>query len=356
MGANENKPILGKREKIFLTGHTGFKGTWLTLLLEAMDHEVVGYSLAPRPNSLYERLGRSGAIQEHFSDIRDIETLNKAIRSAKPTIVIHMAAQPLVLESYRIPRETFEINAQGTANVLEAAFAASSVKVVGAVTTDKVYKNLETRYSYVETDALEGLSDPYSASKVAAEAVISGWKKISEVSQGPKIVTLRSGNVIGGGDFSEDRLIPDMVRSYLTGMPMQVRNPNSTRPWMHVLDSLVGYLKAIDNSSKNQVNEVFNFAPLEESLSVQKVLDIASQEWPKMFEVTLSATQAATTEANLLSLNANKSLELLGWKPYWSQESAIRSTISWWNAVLQKSITANDICAAEIAKVMKIGY
>lgn len=353
MGANENRPILGKKEKIFLTGHTGFKGTWLTLLLEAMGHEVIGYSLACASNSLYERLGRSGEIQEYISDIRDVEGLNKAIRAAKPTIVIHMAAQPLVLESYRIPRETYEINAQGTANVLEAAFAVETVGVIGAVTTDKVYKNLETQYSYVETDSLEGSSDPYSGSKVAAEAVISGWKKISEVSGGPKIVTLRSGNVIGGGDFSEDRLIPDMVRSHLTGTPIQLRNPNSTRPWMHVLDSLVGYLKAIDYSSRNNANEVFNFAPLEESLTVQEVLDIASQEWPAMFEVNFSATSIAKTEANLLCLNANKSVELLEWSPYWSQESAIRSTIRWWREIFEHEVTSKSRCERDIERVLR---
>lgn len=353
MGANENKPILGKKEKIFLTGHTGFKGTWLTLLLEAMGHEVIGYSLASVSNSLYERLGRSGAIQEYISDIRDVEELNKAVRATKPTIVIHMAAQPLVLESYRIPRETYEINAQGTANLLEAAFAVETVGVIGAVTTDKVYKNLETQYSYVETDALEGSSDPYSGSKVAAEAVISGWKKISDVSGGPKIVTLRSGNVIGGGDFSEDRLIPDMVRSYLTGVPITVRNPNSTRPWMHVLDSLVGYLKAIDHTSRASVNEVFNFAPLEESLSVQEVLDISSQEWPAMFEVNFSPPTTGKTEANLLSLNANKSVELLGWNPYWSQESAIRSTINWWQEILAHGMKPKSRCEIDIERVLK---
>jgi CDP-glucose 4,6-dehydratase len=352
VGAYENRTILGKKEKIFLTGHTGFKGTWLTLLLEAMGHEVVGYSLAPAPDSLYERLCRTGAIQEFIADIRDVDAVNKAMQAAKPTIVIHMAAQPLVLESYRIPRETFEINAQGTANVLEAAFAVGTAAVIGAVTTDKVYKNLETQYSYVETDALEGSSDPYSASKVAAEAVISGWKKISDVSGGPKIVTLRSGNVIGGGDYSADRLIPDLVRSHLSGKPIQVRNPNSTRPWTHVLDSLIGYLKAIDYTSKNGINEVFNFAPTGMSLSVKEVLDISLQEWPGICQVKILPEAASKSEANLLSLNSNKSSKLLNWKPCWSQESAVRSTIKWWEEVLSLEATPKSRCELDIERVL----
>ena len=353
MGTFEDRLILGKKQRIFLTGHTGFKGTWLTLLLEAMGHEVIGYSLAATSNSLYERLGRTGVVQECFSDIRDIDALNKAMRAANPTIVIHMAAQPLVLESYRIPRETFEINAQGTANVLEAAFAIGTVGLIGAVTTDKVYKNIDTQYSYIETDALEGMSDPYSASKVAAEAVISGWKKISDASGGPKIVTLRSGNVIGGGDFSDDRLIPDMIRSHLTCVPLKVRNPTSTRPWMHVLDSLIGYLKAIEYTDQSHTNEVFNFSPLEESLSVQKVIDISLQEWPSMFQVKFSDALTGKPEARFLNLNSNKALNQLNWKPTWTQENAIRSTVQWWNGILEKSMTANEACNLEIAEAIK---
>ena len=353
MGANENRPILGKKEKIFLTGHTGFKGTWLTLLLEAMGHEVIGYSLASTSNSLYERLSRSGAIQEYISDIRDVEELNKAVRAAKPTIVIHMAAQPLVLESYRIPRETYEINAQGTANVLEAAFTVETVGVIGAVTTDKVYKNLETNYSYVETDALEGSSDPYSGSKVAAEAVISGWKKISEVSGGPKIVTLRSGNVIGGGDFSEDRLIPDMVRSHLSGNPVEIRNPVSTRPWMHVLDSLMGYLRAIEYSKETSKSEVFNFAPHDNSITVKEVLDIALKTWPEMFEFKVLESPQVKTESSMLDLNPTKAMKELNWHAHWNQQESVEASIHWWRNILVSRQSVFEACQKEIQELLK---
>jgi CDP-glucose 4,6-dehydratase len=322
------------------------------LLLEAMGHEVIGYSLAATPDSLYTRLDRKSLINETIGDIRDMDLLTKAVKSAKPSIVIHLAAQALVLKSYEFPRETFEINTQGTANLFEAAFSTSSVRTIGAVTTDKVYKNIDTDHAYVESDPLEGSSDPYSASKVAAEAVICGYRKISDSYGGPNITTLRSGNVIGGGDFSEDRLIPDMVRSYLTGAPIQVRNPNSTRPWMHVLDSLIGYLEAIAYTTQNQDNEVFNFAPLEQSLSVQEVLDISIQEWPSMFRVEFSAATKAKSEARLLSLNSTKATLLLNWKPIWNQEDSIRDSIQWWKAILEKSMTANDVCAQAVAKVV----
>lgn len=351
MGANANGPILSNKEKIFLTGHTGFKGTWLTLLLEAMGHEVVGYSLSATPNSLYERLGRSRAIQEYISDIRDVEALKKAINSAKPQIVIHMAAQPLVLESYRIPRETYEINSQGTANVLEAAFEVGTVGTIGAVTTDKVYRNLETQYSYAETDALEGLSDPYSASKVAAEAVISGWKKISEVSGGPKIVTLRSGNVIGGGDFSENRLIPDLVRSHISGNIVEIRNPKSTRPWMHVLDSLIGYLRAIEYSAKCSKSDVFNFAPSDRSITVQEVLDTSLETWPEMFRYKTLENSLVKLESSILNLDPSKAINQLSWHNHWNQKESVVASIEWWKKILIERYSAFEVCQEEIREL-----
>jgi CDP-glucose 4,6-dehydratase len=347
-----NRDILGKSKKIFLTGHTGFKGIWLTLLLEEMGHEVIGYSLDAAANSLYERLGRKGVVQEYFSDIRDVDALNRAIRATNPTIVIHMAAQALVLESYRNPRETFEVNAQGTANLCEASFATESVKVIGAVTTDKVYKNLETTHSYLETDPLEGGSDPYSASKVAAEAVICGWKKIRDVSAGPQIVTLRSGNVIGGGDFSKDRLIPDFVRSNLNGSPVIIRNSQSTRPWMHVLDSLIGYLRAIDNSLQMDKSNVFNFAPVDKSLSVEEIIQIALDTWPGMFTYKNLENSEKIVEAQSLNLDPTKAINELGWSSYWDQQASVSNSVTWWKMIKDKACTVSEACYSEIKKVV----
>ena len=350
MGAFPRETIIGSKEKIFLTGHTGFKGTWLTLLLEELGHEVVGYSLNATADSLYKRLNRENSINEVIADIRDRDRLDKAIKDSKPSIVIHMAAQPLVLESYLNPRETFEINSQGTANVLEASFRTESVTVIGAVTTDKVYKNLETTHSYIETDALEGTSDPYSASKVAAEAVICGWKKIAAVNGGPSIVTLRSGNVIGGGDFSKDRLIPDLIRSFQSGNPVRIRNLESTRPWMHVLDSLTGYLSAINFSSLENTHNTYNFAPTDKSLTVGEVLDICLDEWPGMFTYESDSTVKSNSEANLLNLNPNKAMSELNWSPNWSQETAVRSTISWWKSTLIENVSAQELCGIELSR------
>jgi len=353
VGEFNYRDILGKNEKIFLTGHTGFKGTWLTLLLEEMGHEVVGFSLEAAPNSLFDRLGRQGFVNETIGDIRDINKLNAAMKTSKPSIVIHLAAQALVLGSYKDPRGTFEINAQGTANVLDASFSVGTVNVIGAITTDKVYKNQESQHAYVETDPLEGGSDPYSASKVASEAAISVWKKITDVSGGPRIVTLRSGNVIGGGDFSENRLIPDLVRGYLSGINVEVRNPQSTRPWMHVLDSLVGYLLAIDLSAKTSVHNTFNFAPLEESISVQHVINIALEEWPEMFKVKPHKNPKQYPEADLLNLNPSKAVEYLSWKPKWDQDSSIRSSINWWKKHYTQEINPDRLCKDEILRVLK---
>lgn len=352
MGAYENRSILGKKEKIFLTGHTGFKGTWLTLLLEAMGHEVVGYSLEPTPDSLFERLERRGKIDETYSDIRDLEALKKSIKNANPSIVLHLAAQPLVLDSYKKPRETFETNAQGTANLLEASFATSTVKTIGAVTTDKVYKNLGTTHPYTETDALEGGSDPYSASKVAAEAVISAWKKISELQAGPKIVVLRSGNVIGGGDLSADRLIPDMVRSHLSGAPLIVRNPNGTRPWMHVLDSLNGYLKAIEFAVKNETSETYNFSPSDESLSVKDLITEALRQWPQMFDYSEGYRDESQKEAKLLNLDSTKATRDLNWNCSWTQQEATASSIIWWKMVLEEEASPKEICELELKRIL----
>jgi CDP-glucose 4,6-dehydratase len=349
---NSINTVLSKHEKIFLTGHTGFKGTWLTLLLEEMGHEVVGYSLEAARDSLFYRLGRHGQIQEYQSDIRDRSSLIQAIESSKPTVVIHMAAQPLVIDAYKNPLETFQINSEGTANLLHASFASNSIHTIGAVTTDKVYKNIGTDYAYKESDPLDGGSDPYSASKVAAEAAISGWKKIASESGGPNIVTLRSGNVIGGGDFSENRLFPDIIRSYITGKPVQIRNPIATRPWMHVLDSLTGYLQAINHSIMNNRADTFNFGPKDQSLSVVEALEVALVRWPGMFSFTEQKGLKSSFEANFLNLDPTRAFSELGWEPHWSQVAAIESTIIWWRQVLLGELSALEACCLDIQSLV----
>jgi CDP-glucose 4,6-dehydratase len=213
---DEFQSRIGKSKKILITGHTGFKGAWLTLLLERLGYEVCGISLKAEKDSLYQILKREGAIQERFVDIRNREKLNSAIAEMCPSIIFHLAAQPLVLKSYREPVETFEINVTGTANLLDASFKSNSVEAVSVITTDKVYANDNTGRKFQENDPLGG-KDPYSASKVATESVVAAWQQIKKTSTGPGLITLRAGNVIGGGDSAENRLLPDLVKGFLKG-------------------------------------------------------------------------------------------------------------------------------------------
>ncbi|MBI3429249.1 MAG: CDP-glucose 4,6-dehydratase [Actinobacteria bacterium] len=270
---------------VLVTGHTGFKGTWLTLLLEKLDVPVVGLSLPALPNSLFERTNRFGVIQESFTDIRDFESVLKFVESTAPSVVIHMAAQPLVFESYKTPRETFEVNVMGSVNVLSASFEVGSVEAIGVITTDKVYRNDNSGRAFVETDALEG-KDPYSASKVGTEATSAAWRQIAKVSGGPKVISLRAGNVLGGGDWAENRLLPDLIRGYANGFATTVRNPQSTRPWQHVLDPLRGYILALE------------------------------------------------------ALVAGTSIEV--------QEESLVSTVKWWDNVLNKFMNPSDACQIDI--------
>jgi CDP-glucose 4,6-dehydratase len=247
---------------LLLTGHTGFKGTWMTFLLEHLNVHVVGYSLHAEKDSLYDRAERTAAIPEVFADIRDYETLEKFIDQQKPSTIIHMAAQPLVLKSYENPRETFDVNVMGTVNVLDIAFKKDFVKAIIVVTTDKVYRNDNSGRAFVETDPLEG-KDPYSASKVGTESVVAAWQQITKVSGGPRVVSVRAGNVIGGGDWATDRLIPDFLRAIDAGETLRIRSPNSVRPWQHVLEPLSGYLMLAERLVTDGATfaEAWNFGP-----------------------------------------------------------------------------------------------
>ena len=275
---DEFQSQIGKSKKILITGHTGFKGTWLTLLLERLGYELCGISLEAEKDSLFQTLNRAGAIQEKFIDIRNREKLNRAIVEMNPSIVFHLAAQPLVLKSYREPVETFEINVIGTANLLDASFTSKSIEAVSIITTDKVYANNNTGRKFQETDPLGG-KDPYSASKVATESVVAAWQQIKKTSTGPQLLSLRAGNVIGGGDSAENRLLPDLVKGFIKGEIVEIRNSKSTRPWQHVLDPLAGYLLATAYKVKNEDLSSVNFAPEGESLTVQRVSEIACSTW-----------------------------------------------------------------------------
>ena len=333
---------------VLLTGHTGFKGTWLTLLLERLGIEVFGYSLEPDKSSLYCRLGRTGKVIEVFDDIRNYNKLKEFMSKVQPTFVIHMAAQPLVLESYDRPKETFDVNVMGTINLLEISRIVESIKIVGVVTTDKVYKNTGSGRRFIESDQLEG-SDPYSASKVATESAIKAWSAIKSTGNNPRIVSLRAGNVIGGGDLANNRLIPDIIKGFQLGKKVEIRNSMSTRPWQHVLDPLFGYLAAIEHALHDDSARAFNFGPSEGSLSVGKVVDIASKILNVEFDL-IDNGLPLKYESKFLDLDSSLAREQLGWSPSWSQEEAITSTINWWQKVLVQKGDPYTLCLEDIEK------
>jgi CDP-glucose 4,6-dehydratase len=348
---------LGKRLRslegpILITGHTGFKGTWLTLLLEELEIPVVGYSLPPTQGSLFERAKRKGKILEEFGDIQNLIQFSGFLSRTQPVVIIHMAAQPLVLESYKTPLATFETNVMGTVNVLQSAFASKSVKAICVTTTDKVYRNDNSGRRFVESDALEG-KDPYSASKVGTEAVVAAWQQIGKMGQSPKLISVRAGNVIGGGDWSADRLIPDLVRGYVSSSEVQIRNPSSSRPWQHVLDPLRGYLLAIEHLLKGDTQPSFNFGPDGESLTVAEIVSIMKVEWPNAFKVKLLTEATEKIEATALGLNSDAAKEKLNWTPLFSQEEAVRRTAQWWRRVLDEGMDPSTAVEMDINEFFK---
>ena len=338
----QNSPVL-------VTGHTGFKGTWLALLFEYFGIDTVGYSLEPASDSLFYRMNKNTVVDQEFSDIRDKLKLQNFIYKHKPGAIFHLAAQPLVLDSYKIPSETFEVNVQGTVNLLEAAFACDSVKVVSIVTTDKVYRNKNLGEKFCETDPLEG-KDPYSASKVGAESAATAWRQLSKLYGGPTVLSLRAGNVIGGGDQAANRLLPDLIRAFTQKEKAKVRNPKSIRPWQHALDPLVGYVKATSYALNNGVENVFNFGPDSDGLSVRNVSEIAEKEWGNTPGIEYEGGGAPTEkESELLNLENSLAKKTLQWNPRWDQEEAVIRTVKWWKNVLSVKIDPYEACMSDIS-------
>jgi CDP-glucose 4,6-dehydratase len=332
---------------IFITGHTGFKGSWLSLLLKQLGIEHFGYSLEAEEDSLYKRANLEKVSKGVVGDIRDLENLSKVIKNVRPSAMIHLAAQPLVLKSYQDPLETFQTNCIGTANVLKAAFESPSVEIVLVITTDKVYRNNNSGRRFVESDPLEG-KDPYSASKVAAEAVCAAWQQMSKIAGGPKVLVARAGNVIGGGDFAKDRLIPDAIRAIISEQNLLVRSPEATRPWQHVLDPLIGYLKYIESVQSSLSGEPsLNFGPFEPSLRVDNVLEIAKDHFEEKLKVIYKDTNQEI-ESQALELDPSRAIAKLGWRPHWNQEEAIDRTFVWWAKTLANPTSALENCLEDI--------
>ena len=336
---------------ILITGHTGFKGAWLTLMLENLGIPTCGYSLPAAENSLYNVLQREGSIYESFSDIRDFNSVKTFLNNVKPSVIIHLAAQPLVLDSYSDPRTTFTTNVDGTINVIDAAFQSNSVEVILVATTDKVYKTSNTINRFIESDPLEG-NDPYSSSKVATEAVVRGWQKLRSVTSGPKLLAARSGNVIGGGDFADNRLMPDLMKGFHNNEKVIIRNSLHTRPWQHVIDPLLGYLKYIEHALGNETVSALNFGPSEKSLTVRAVTELAQSTWESETKVEYE-NHINERESKFLELNSSLAVSILNWKPNWSQQQAVMSTVKWWKKYMYEKIKPIELCASDINEILK---
>ncbi len=322
-----------KNRRIFLTGHTGFKGSWLTLWLTKLGAEVCGYSLVPNTTpSMYEEMGINAKISKSvFGNILDTVNLEKTINNFQPDVVFHLAAQPLVRLSYYEPVLTYQTNVIGTLNVLEAARKCKSVKAFVNVTTDKCYENIEARCGYKEDDAMGGY-DMYSSSKGCVEIMSSSFRRsFLQEENSMAMATARAGNVIGGGDWALDRLIPDCIKAINSGQKIEIRNPIAVRPWQHVLEPLSGYLLLGEKllQEGNRYAEGFNFGPNEESvLSVAEVTDKVCKFYGKG-EVVIHKKDNLH-EANLLMLNIEKAEGILGWTPTYTAEKAIEETVNWY--------------------------
>jgi len=331
---------------VLITGHTGFKGTWLVMYLKSIGVEVCGFSLPMIEGSLYHRANLKNSLSEKFGDIRNIREFEDFVNSIKPSVILHLAAQSLVLDSYHDPIGTFSTNVIGTANVLETARNHRSVLAVGVITTDKVYENRNIGRRFVEGDSILG-EDPYSASKAGSENVVNAWRNLVSKSHELNISVFRAGNVIGGGDMAANRLFPDIVRAWENNDEILVRNPMSTRPWQHVLDPLRGYVMAIENSIREKKDHTLNFGPTENSMTVEAVLKEVKKLWPEL-NIRQKISEQNEYESVLLDLDSNKAQRLLNWIPIYTQAQSIQKTLEWWTCVNIEKMSFQDCIDMQI--------
>lgn len=354
-----------KGKRVLITGHTGFKGAWLSLLLQSFQADVFGFSLPAVSNSLFCSLQNSGhnffrPSSEILGDISDLNLISQYIYDVSPDIIFHLAAQPLVRESYVNPLGTWNTNVIGTLHLMESLKNISHLCSVVCVTTDKVYQNREWDFGYRECDELGGL-DPYSSSKAASELAINSWRnsfvgKEAHQKSNLMIASARAGNVIGGGDYSKDRLIPDIVHSIVNSKNISIRNPNSTRPWQHVLDPLIGYLtlaKALYVSpSNNTLQTPFNFGPsISSNRSVTEVIDLFAKQWP--YKIPTSYAASSFHESHLLNLSSDKAYHLLKWQPKWDFDQAISRTVRWYK-LCYAGKSSYQLCMADINEYFSV--
>jgi len=341
-------------KKVLLTGHTGFKGSWLSIVLNQLGANVYGYALEPntKPN-LFELAKVNELISSTIGDIRNYDFLIETFQKVQPDIVIHMAAQALVRESYNNPRETYEVNVMGTVNVLEACRLTKSVKVVLNVTTDKCYENKEWHWGYREYEPMGGY-DPYSNSKGCSELVTSSYKNSFfnpefHEKHGVSIASARAGNVIGGGDWSNDRLIPDFIKAIMKGENVTIRSPFATRPWQHVLEPLTGYLTLCEKLYNNgsEFSQAWNFGPEDhDSKNVEWIISEICKLWGDEASFKID-NSPQPHEANYLKLDCSKSKALLQWYPKWTVKKALESIVVW-TKDFQNKKEMRDVCIKQI--------
>ncbi len=343
----------GKR--VFLTGHTGFKGAWMSRMLVNAGAVLTGYALRPPTSpSLFEMAGLEGRMTSVIGDIRDYEALRAAFEAAQPEIVIHMAAQPIVRDSYRDPRATYEINVMGTVNLLECARNTRCVRSFLNVTTDKVYLNREWPWGYREDEMLDGY-DPYSNSKSCSELATHSYRNSFFNGPGaPAISTARAGNVIGGGDFAHDRIVPDCVRAAMQGRDIVVRNPFSTRPYQHVLEPVAAYLMIARRQWENpSLADWYNVGPDEcDCVTTGELVDLFVSHWGKGLKRVDLADRQGPHEANFLKLDCSKIKSAFGWKPTWHIDKAVEMTCAWTRVWLDGGDVSGEM-DREIAEFLK---
>ena len=352
-------PSFWSGRRVLLTGHTGFKGSWLALWLLELGAKVTGFALAPETNpSLFAQLELERRLQHRLGDIRDAALLNDLVAETRPELVLHLAAQPLVRRSYAEPTATWATNVMGTIHMLEALRRLEQPCTAVLITTDKVYRNNEWLYGYRENDPLGG-HDPYSSSKAAAELAIASWRasfcgSLPHQSPQLRIASARAGNVIGGGDWAEDRILPDAMRALAKGEPIGVRNPAATRPWQHVLEPLGGYLLLAERLSADpSLASAFNFGPqLEANRSVQELVEEGLRHWPGSWQD--QSDPLAPHEANLLNLVTDKAHHQLGWSPRWDFATTVARTVGWYRQVQEGQESAVACCLKDLEAFVQL--
>jgi CDP-glucose 4,6-dehydratase len=342
-------PTFWRGRRVLLTGHTGFKGGWLALVLDRLGAIVTGYSLAPEADrNLFTDARVDRHVRSVLADLRDLETLRAAAVKSDAEIIFHLAAQPLVLRSYEAPLDTFSTNVMGTANLLEVVRALPSAKAVVVVTTDKVYKNREWCWPYRETDELGG-RDPYASSKACAELVTASYRDSFLSARGVATATARAGNVIGGGDWAADRIVPDFVRAAASRQRLVVRNPESTRPWQHLFEPLEGYLLLAERlvTDPSRAEGAWNFGPPPDAVQpVRRLVEDLTARWADGSSWVHERVERPH-EATLLTLDSSKARRLLGWTPRIGYANGLRLTMEWYKA----SVRGDDLEALTLAQI-----